>query len=565
MYSIRKSQRILHGCYSRFQKKKHLLSTVRQAEQEVNLRKLENAIFDKDRRASDQLARDAETFTVAHLGKSRFEYLVELGIAIVLALVIAIVVRQMWFELFQIPTGSMRPSYREQDYLSVTKTSFGIDVPLMNKHLYFDPNLVQRGGAIIFSAHDIPLPDTDTKYFFLIPDKKRYIKRLIGKPGDTLYFYGGKIYGIDAHGKPIQELLDDPWMKKIEHIPFLTFEGHVAAPSPEQLLFKHMNQPIGKLTFNKLGASEGAIRNGDKWMPDRPFNKNPEGSKIQTLGDFWGISNYAMARLLTKEELKEYTNFDPKVVGEAELYLELRHSPNLTYPLPRLYKDGRYFGIQIPAFETVIPLEKKQIDAIMDNMYTSRFVVKDGRSRKYNFENDNFLAGTPHFLDVPDGTYEIFRGTAIQVGWMGTTTELPADHPLNKRDPIRAHELFNMGIDMSTNYEPHTPFQVNYPHRYAYFRDSDLYVMGGPIFTKGDPILVQFEDREAKKAQEATKNKPYLPFLDHGAPIKDGQLDTAFIEAAGLKVPEREYFVLGDNHAMSADSRVFGFVPGRLT
>jgi signal peptidase I len=33
------------------------------------------------------------------------------------------------------------------------------------------------------------------------------------------------------------------------------------------------------------------------------------------------------------------------------------------------------------------------------------------------------------------------------------------------------------------------------------------------------------------------------------------------MKSLGLKIPEKMYFVLGDNHAQSADSRVFGFVP----
>ena len=43
------------------------------------------------------------------------------------------------------------------------------------------------------------------------PYTKRYIKRCMGKAGDTLYFYGGKIYGFDEEGNDLVELRDNPW------------------------------------------------------------------------------------------------------------------------------------------------------------------------------------------------------------------------------------------------------------------------------------------------------------------------------------------------------------------
>jgi signal peptidase I len=41
----------------------------------------------------------------------------------------------------------------------------------------------------------------------------------------------------------------------------------------------------------------------------------------------------------------------------------------------------------------------------------------------------------------------------------------------------------------------------------------------------------------------------------------DGTLNIDFIKAFGLRVPDNGVVALGDNYAMSADSRDFGFVP----
>ncbi len=551
MYSLRKSRKILHHSYSLFKKKEATLSAAEKKHLEETLRNLENAVFDKDREAASAYADEAEHLTYTHFKKQWWEKGLEIFIAIAFALVVATIVRQTWFELYEIPTGSMRPSFREKDRLSVTKTPFGINIPLNTSHFIFDPDLVERGKVMIFSGDDIPLPDTDTTYFGILPYKKRYIKRMIGKPGDTLYFYGGNIYGIDKDGNPLTEVLEDPWMKKLEHIPFLSFEGEISTPRQEEVLFKQMQIPVGKLSVSPFGKFRGEVYTGEKWILDNPFGDNPDA--IQTVGDLWGMKNYAMARLLTKEQVRKYTKFNPADYEEGVLYLQLRHSPNLTYPEPKT--------IRMPTFESLIPLDQEHLDRIMENLYTSRFSIDQGRLKRYTADGDAAAMASAKFQEVPEGTYEFTRGVAERVHFQGVTTKLPEDHPLYSHDADHIQELFNMGIEMHGNMSRNTFYNNYFPHRYAYFRDGGFYLMGAKIMDKEDPVLQKFVASEQEKASSSTKHSPYLPFVDLGAPIKEGELDKEKIRTFGLTVPEKHYLVLGDNHAMSADSRVFGFVP----
>lgn len=560
-YSLHKSKKILTWCYSWYKKRGKTLPPQVLKTFETDLDACDKAILEGDALKASHLAEELDAFTKKNFKKTFFEYALELIFALILALVIASVVRMMWFEPYEIPTGSMRPTFKEQDHLTVTKTAFGINFPFETKHLYFDPHLVQRTSVVIFSADSIPMPDPDTTYFGIIPYKKRLIKRMIGKPGDSLYFYGGLIYGVDKEGQPIKGLIDSPWLEKIEYIPFLSFEGDLSTPSRNIVQFEQMHQPIGRLLQGKEGKIGGEVYNGKEWIKDQPLALKSSHDSIKTYSDYLGMRNYAVARLLTKKELDNFGDIDKKGLGEGILYLQLLHTPNLTYPTPLFHQQNTHFGVSLMPYTTIIPLKEEHLKAIMDNMYTARFLVKDGVGYRYSVPQQMPSYTSPRFSGIPDGKYEFYYGKGYQVGWGGITWNLPSSHPLYSLDPANIHNLFNLGIDMNILVEPTSNNLIYLPHRYAYFREGDLYLLGAPILKKDDPVLKAFNEREEKREKDSTANKPYIAFKDYGPPIKEGKYDVDFIRSFGITIPSKNYLVLGDNHAMSGDSRVFGFVP----
>lgn len=561
MYSLSKARKILEWSYGWYKKKGDTLSETDLLNFEADMEQLDQAYLRKDKVEADRLAHNVENFTNAHFKKSTWQYLTEVAIALAVALAIATVVRQSWFELYEIPTGSMRPTFKEQDHLTVSKTQFGINIPLKTEHFLFEPQDVQRNGIVIWSGDGIALGDTDTSYFGIIPYKKRYVKRLIGKPGDTLYFYGGKIYGIDQDGKWLEELVNAPQLEKIEHIPFLSFEGFPSSPSKGTVLLEQMHQPIGRLSLNRKGELVGEIYNGNEWVVDRPAAAKAPHDQLKTYSDFWGIGNYAMGRLITPDQVKLYPDLESKDLEEGVLYLELIHHPSLTYPRPLLSRQIPTVQMMLSPHHTLIPVQEKHLRALMDNMYTARFEVKDGLARRYGVNEIPFSNLNPQFPGVPDGTYEFYYGKAYKVGFGGMTSELPKDHPLYALSPANVQNLYNLGIEFNKYYEPTSQNNVLFPHRYAYFRNGDLFSLGGPIYTKDDPILETFVARESEKEKGSSENRPYIAFKDQGAPVIDGKVDAEFIRTFGLPLATKQYLVLGDNHAMSSDSRVFGFLP----
>ena len=96
---------------------------------------LQKSILDKDDQKAGELSKKLAKLAKEKLKKNTLDHLTEFVIALVIAVIIAVVIRQMWFEFYEIPTGSMRPTLREKDRLVVSKTQFGLNIPSNKKAL----------------------------------------------------------------------------------------------------------------------------------------------------------------------------------------------------------------------------------------------------------------------------------------------------------------------------------------------------------------------------------------------------------------------------------------------
>lgn len=121
---------------------------------------------------------------------------------IIHALLLALVFRVFFYQSFQIPSGSMKPTLLIGDHLFVSKLSYGY-----SKYSFpFSPDIFsgrildaepKRGDVIVFRP-----PQNNTE---------DYIKRLIGLPGDRIQIIGGVLH---INGEAVKRTRVDDFVEK---------------------------------------------------------------------------------------------------------------------------------------------------------------------------------------------------------------------------------------------------------------------------------------------------------------------------------------------------------------
>ncbi len=120
-------------------------------------------------------ARDEEAVAETAPATARKSALREYAEALIIAVLLALVIRTFVVQAFKIPSGSMLPTLQIGDHI------------LVNKFVYqFRP--IQRGDIIVFK--------------FPQDESRDFIKRVVGLPGETVEVRGKEVL-ID--GKPLRE------------------------------------------------------------------------------------------------------------------------------------------------------------------------------------------------------------------------------------------------------------------------------------------------------------------------------------------------------------------------
>ena len=118
--------------------------------------------------------------------KSKLRETLEFLLPIIIALIVAMLLKTFIFANAVVPTGSMLNTIQEGDRIIASRIEYNFNDP-------------ERYDIIIFKAPDEVAKGNDKEY---------YVKRIIGLPGETITIVNGVVYAADASGKTTQ-LKDD--------------------------------------------------------------------------------------------------------------------------------------------------------------------------------------------------------------------------------------------------------------------------------------------------------------------------------------------------------------------
>lgn len=120
------------------------------------------------------------------------EYFFTLLVAIILALV----VRSLFLTAYKVPTGSMQPALKAGDFIFSFRPAYGFKIPFGSQIV--GASNPKRGDLVIFS--------------YLNQPHTIYVKRVVALPGDRVEVKGGRLILNDQklEYKLLKEVVDNP-------------------------------------------------------------------------------------------------------------------------------------------------------------------------------------------------------------------------------------------------------------------------------------------------------------------------------------------------------------------
>ncbi|MBI3325286.1 MAG: signal peptidase I [Nitrospinae bacterium] len=120
--------------------------------------------------------------------------------SIIIAIVLALIIRAFVVQAFKIPSGSMEDTLLIGDHILVNRFAYGIQIPFTEFKLHF------------FGLLGIPARQDIVVFPFPRDPSRDFIKRVVGLPGERVEVHNHEVY---VNGEPLKE----PYVKLEEQGP----------------------------------------------------------------------------------------------------------------------------------------------------------------------------------------------------------------------------------------------------------------------------------------------------------------------------------------------------------
>lgn len=120
--------------------------------------------------------------------------------SLIVAVIIAVVLRTFVVAAYKIPTGSMIPTLKIGDCLFAWKLPYGIHIPFTH-HTLFGPRQPERGDVVVFKYPEDP--------------NISFVKRVIAVPGDKVEIRQKRVFVNDQMLKYEPVPSNDPQLKDV--------------------------------------------------------------------------------------------------------------------------------------------------------------------------------------------------------------------------------------------------------------------------------------------------------------------------------------------------------------
>lgn len=159
-------------------------------------------------------------------------------------LLIVLILRSFLAEPFRIPSGSMRPTLLEGDFIVVNKYTYGLRLPLTGTKI-ISLNDPKRGDVVVFK-HEENGESIDM------------IKRVIGLPGDHIQYKDGTIYiNGEAVNKEFQVEKEDT-LPQGHKIPVREYKETINGIQHQIFIHPEANQHLSHYAYTDVQVPAGS-------------------------------------------------------------------------------------------------------------------------------------------------------------------------------------------------------------------------------------------------------------------------------------------------------------------